>query len=154
MTLKQKTVNAFSRALFDTELVMLRILLGISELFWSLLLFWPGDSFSQPYYSTISRYICETQLAIIFLVFALIQFFIIFTEKFHCKFSQGFAFLSAVLWCITIISVFISVYPPPSQIGGEIVLMFGAIWVWLRPIILYRGIKNARQQLQQWAYFE
>lgn len=148
MTLKQRTVTAFSKALFDSELVMLRIMLGVSELFWAILLFWPGDSFSQPYYSTINKYIDETQLATIFMVFALTQFFIIFTEKFHCKFSQGFACFSAFLWCTTIISVFISVYPPPSQIGGEIVLMFGAVWVWLRPMILYHGIKNARKQFQ------
>lgn len=149
MTLKQKTVNAFSRTLFDTELVMLRILLGVSELFWSILLFWPGDSFSQPYYSTINQYISETQLAIIFILFAFTQFYVIFTEKFHCKFSQGFACLSVVLWCVTISSVFLAVYPPPSQIGGEIALMFGAVWIWLRPIILCRGIKNARQQSRQ-----
>jgi hypothetical protein len=149
MTLKQKTVNAFSRTLFDTELVMLRILLGVSELFWSILLFWPGDSFSKPYYSTISLYVDQTQLATIFMAFAFVQFYIIFTEKFHCKFSQIFACLSAVLWCAIISSVFLAVYPPPSQIGGEIALMFGAVWIWLRPIILYRGIKNARQQSGQ-----
>jgi hypothetical protein len=148
MTLKQKTVNAFSRTLFDTELIMLRILLGLSELFWAILLLWPGNSFAQPYYAHLNKYIDETQLAAIFIVFAVIQFFIIFTEKFHTKFSHGFAFLSAVLWCVTILSIFFAVYPPPSQIGGEIVLMFGAIWIWLRPIILFHGIQDARKQLQ------
>ena len=144
--LKDKTVTAFSTALFDSELILLRILLGVSAFFWFILLIWPGNAFDQPYYNEIRTVVSEDNLAFFFLGMAAVQFYVVFTESFHSNFARTFAFFTAAVWTVMILSIFFSVTPPPTQIAGEIALMFGAIWIWLRPIILYHGIKNARKQ--------
>jgi signal transduction histidine kinase len=144
--IKDRTVSNISNALFDSELVLFRIILGISEFFWFILLIWPGDIFDRVSFISISQIITQDQLAILFLLMSISQFYVIFSESFHSFFARFFAFFSALLWAATIISIFFSVTPPPAQISGEIALMFGAIWIWIRPIILCHGIQHARKQ--------
>jgi hypothetical protein len=143
---KEKTVDTITSALFDSDLVLLRILLGVAEFFWFVLLIWPGTVFDQPYYIEIREIMSEETLAFVFLGISIFQFYIIATDRYHTTIASFFAFISAMIWAIMILTIFFSVTPPPAQISGEIALTLGALWVWLRPIILYHGIQSARKK--------
>ena len=54
MTRPQKMLRALSAALWDSDLVSSRLTLAFGEFCWTVMLFWPGDTFSRPTYSHMS----------------------------------------------------------------------------------------------------
>jgi len=137
-------VPAMSRALFDSDLVITRLLLGFSELLWAILLAWPGQTFDRPTYHYMSHVMSEEAWAFTFLFSGLTQIFIVGTERFHGMFARYFAGWNAALWVFTVSAMLASVYPPPAAISGEIILAFAAVWIWIRPHIILMGIEHAR----------
>lgn len=137
-------VPAMSRALFDSDLVITRLLLGFSELLWAVLLAWPGVTFERPTYHFMSHVMAEEMWAVVFLFSGITQIFIVGAEQFHGLFARYFAGWNAALWCFVVSSMLMSVYPPPAAISGEIMLAIAAFWIWIRPHIILKGIEHAR----------
>ena len=139
----EKYLRALSRALWDTDLVGVRLTLFIGEMFWAVMLFWPGDTFGRPTYRLMEVTMSEMAWAGVFLLSAITQLTIVLLEDFHSTFARYFAGWNACLWAYCVGSMLLSVYPPPAAIGGEIALMVSAIWVWARPFILALGVQRA-----------
>lgn len=136
-------LKALSRALWDSDLIGTRITLFLGEIFWAIMLMWPGDTFSRPTYTHMAQIMPEYAWAAVFLSSSLIQLTIVLLDDMHSKFARYFATWNALLWIYVVWSMIASIYPPPAAIGGEIALAFGAAWVWLRPYILAEGYKRA-----------
>jgi hypothetical protein len=142
--MNQKVTSALSRALFDSDLVASRLTLAIAEFIWGVLLFWPGETFARPTYLGMAHVMHEEAWALVFLVSAATQFSIVIQAEYHCWLARYFAAWNAVLWAYCVVSMLLSVYPPPAAISGEVALAIMATWIWVRPFILLKGIEHAR----------
>ena len=141
-TLDQKVYESLSGALFDSDLVATRLALSFAEMCWAVMLLWPGDTFDRPTYGLRSEIASETAWSAIFLLTSFLQFSIVIQADFHGKFARYFAAWNAALWVFTVVSMVLSVYPPPAAIGGEMALMLSATWIWLRPFIIAEGLQR------------
>jgi len=135
-------MNSLSKALWDTDLVGVRVTLSLAEFLWALMLFWPGDTFGRPTYRLMEQTLPELAWACLFLVSAILQISIVLRQEYHTEFARSFAGWNACMWAYCIGSMLLSVYPPPAAIGGEIALSVSAGWVWLRPYILAFGVQR------------
>lgn len=130
-------------AIFDSDLIATRVILAIAEAFWALMLWWPGETFGRPTYTLMSQVMPEDVWAIVFTVTACMQAHIVISAKYRGALARWFALWNATLWMFIIASMLMSVYPPPAAIAGEIALMLGAVWVWIRPMVLAHWYREA-----------
>ena len=117
---------------YGSDLYATRFMLGVAELTWALSLFWPGATFGRPTYHGMQQIMPEEMWATAFLLTGLIQFQILASQRFHTKFAVTFAAWNSFLWTVSVLSMYMSVYPPPAAISGELALAFGASWVFIR----------------------
>lgn len=61
-----RIVSGISRALFDSDLIATRLALFLTEALWSIMLFWPGDTFARPTYSWMGAVAPEPVWALAF----------------------------------------------------------------------------------------
>lgn len=135
--------QAVSRVIFDTDLVATRLILALAEIFWVIMLAWPGDTFDRPTYAIMSHTMSEVGWALVFLVSSVTQLSIIASGNYLNLVARWYAAWNAALWTFLVTSMLASVYPPPAAIGGEMALALGAVWIWARPIILSIGYRRA-----------
>lgn len=143
MKLKTSYWPAVSRVLFDTDLIATRLVLAFAELMWGIMLFWPGDTFGRPTYHVMAHVMNEEAWALVFLVSAVTQVAIVLLEDYNSRFARYFACWNGLLWSYVVVSMLLSVYPPPAAVGGEIALALSACWIFLRPFILSIGYHRA-----------
>lgn len=125
-------------------MVVTRLWLGVAEFFWFLLLAWPGDTFGRPSYYHMAHVTTEEAWAFIFLLSSVTQITIVLKRDFHGKMARYFAAWNAALWSFVVASIMCSVTPPPAAISGELTLAIAAVWIWIRPYLLAKGIERAR----------
>lgn len=142
--MNKTVIPAMSRALFDSDLISTRLILGVAEMLWAIMLIWPGDTFSRPTYHLMSHVMREEAWALVFLLSSITQIAIVVQETFHTPFARYFAGWNAVLWAFTVVSMVFSVYPPPAAIAGEITLAAAALWIFVRPYLIMEGLARAR----------
>lgn len=145
MNSKPAIIDSLTSSLWDTNLVFSRLLLGVAEFFWFLLLIWPGDTFGRPTYNGMAVVMPEQAWALLFLLSSVTQITIVIRRDFHCWLARYFAAWNMVLWCFVVISMMLSVYPPPAAISAEITLALAAIWIWIRPFLLLRAYERAER---------
>lgn len=133
-----------SYLIFDTDLLGTRLTLGLAELLWSLTLFWPGDTFDRPTYHVMAQLFSENMWAVIFLFSGVTQISIAISGNVNHWFSRIFAGWNAALWVYVTVAMYFSVYPPPAAISGEAALAIASVWIWVRPFILAKGERYAR----------
>ena len=143
--MNDRIISSISKVMWDTDLIASRMTLALSEFFWAMMLFWPGDTFERPTYSHMATIMNEEMWGILFLVSAVTQITIVLNNTIHSAFARYFAGWNAILWVYTVTSMILSVYPPPAAIGGELALSLGAVWIWLRPYILAKGYRDVRK---------
>jgi hypothetical protein len=136
-------LHSLTKLFWDTDMVATRFLLALAEMLWAVMLLWPGDTFDRPTYAGMALVFNEETWAFLFTLSALTQFSIILIEDYHGRFARYFAAWNAGFWSFAVVSMLLSVYPPPAAIAGEIALAFGAVWVWLRPYLLAEGLYRA-----------
>lgn len=132
-------VQRLSNALFESDLISIRLTLSLAELCWAIMLLMPGDTFDRPTYAIMRALGPEWVWTIIFALSAALQFTIVLTGNFKANWARTFAMWNAALWVFSVFSMLMSVYPPPAAIGGEIALMIAAVWIWVRPLIVEHG---------------
>ena len=135
-----------SRLMFDTSLLGTRFTLALAEIIWAITLFWPGDTFARPTYLHMSAMGSEFTWGLLFLTSGFIQMSIAVTAKTDTVFARLFAVWNMAFWSVVVISMYLSVSPPPAAISGEAALAIAIIWICIRPLILLRGEKYAREQ--------
>jgi hypothetical protein len=140
-----KAIKSLTEAVFDDEMVFTRLMLALAELLWGALLMWPGELFSRPTYKVMSHVMPEEAWALVFLLSASMQLSIVIQQDYHCRFARYFAAWNAVLWWFVVMSMFMSVYPPPAAISGEAILAIAAFWIWLRPYKLREYILKGQR---------
>lgn len=139
-------IHSATRALFDSDLVASRLIIALAEWWWFALLLWPGNTMERPTYHVMSHVLAEDGWAFVFMMSAIMQTSIVLTESYHSLFARLFAGFNAGLWTFVVISMLLSVSPPPAAISGEIALAFASIWIWIRPHIIIEGLARARSQ--------
>lgn len=118
-----------------------RWLLATAETIWAVTLFWPGDTFDRPTYNQMALLLPELGWATVFAMFAVGQWAILLSGRYRTRSAIVFAFLDQMLWWYVVVSMYVSVYPPPAAISGELALALGASWAYLRSGF---GIKGRR----------
>ena len=142
--------NKFCRralqVMFFSDLQATRWTLGFAELLWAITLLWPGDTFGRPTYTVMSHVMSEEAWGLVFLLSAATQFVILFQGRFHERFPVLFAAWNAVLWIYVVISMYLSVSPPPAAISGEAALALAASWVWVRSGYIVTGRRSTDRE--------
>lgn len=145
MTSKPTVIDSITHALWDTDLVSSRIVLGIAEFFWFVLLIWPGETFGRPTYNGMAKVMPEEAWALVFAISSITQLTIVVRQDYHCWLARYFAAWNMVLWLFVVISMLLSVYPPPAAISAEITLAMAAVWIWIRPFLLIGAYERAER---------
>lgn len=140
-----KVLDSLTHTLWNTNMVMTRLILGIAEFFWFLLLMWPGETFSRPTYAHMANAMSEEAWALVFFLSSVTQITIVIRRDFYNALARYFAAWNMVLWVYVVGSMLLSVYPPPAAISAEITLALASIWIWVRPYLLLRGIERAHE---------
>lgn len=109
-----------------------RFLLALAETIWAVTLLWPGDTFSRPTYDQMAALMSEEAWAVVFLLTAACQWAILLCGRYHIKPAVLFSGWNMLLWWYVTTSMYLSVYPPPAAISGELALAIGATWVYLK----------------------
>ena len=117
---------------YGSDLMATRAILGFAELLWAITLLWPGDTFGRPTYSGMQLLASEEAWGFIFLASSFFQFQILATHNLHNKWATVFAGFNSFLWMLVVTSMYMSVYPPPAAISGELSLALGASWIFVR----------------------
>jgi hypothetical protein len=138
-----KLINSVSRVIWDSDLISSRVTLALGEFFWAVMLLWPGDTFGRPTYNYMAMVMSEELWGMVFLITSIIQIVLVLSHKIHTICARYFAGWNAMLWSYTVVSMLLSVYPPPAAIGGEIAMALSAIWIWIQPYILIKGYRRA-----------
>jgi hypothetical protein len=129
-------------------MVPTRILLSIAEFIWgTVLLIESGYNGYSANFAQLVEVLPLWLWGIFFLSTSVLHFCTIVTETFHTTLAKIFALWVATLWVTVVITMIFSTYPPQANLAGETALMLGAVWIWLRPIILTRGIARARDEV-------
>lgn len=125
-------IDRLIRVIFYSDLHGTRFMLGLAEIIWAITLLWPGNTFDRPTYTVMSHVMTEDVWGFLFLVSGVTQFLIILTGDYHSKFPVFFAGWNSTMWTFVVISMYLSVSPPPAAISGELALAFGASWIFIR----------------------
>lgn len=142
---KDAILDSLTHTLWNTNMVMTRLILGVAEFFWGLLLMWPGETFGRPTYTHMSHVMSEEAWALVFFLSSVTQITIVVRRDFHNWLARYFAAWNMVLWVYVVGSMLLSVYPPPAATSAEITLALASIWIWVRPYLLLRGIERAHE---------
>lgn len=133
-------IDSMSYVMWESDLIATRITLALAELFWAVMLLWPGNTFGRQTYEVMSHVMTEEAWAFVLLLSGATQISIVVLGQYSSAFARYFAAWNAAIWVFIVVSMLISVYPPPAAIGGEIAL---ALWIWLRPLFLLEGYRRA-----------
>ena len=129
---------------YYSDLHATRAVLAISEFFWAITLFMPGDTFARPTYKVMAQFIHDEDIwACIWLFSACLQLYILITGRYHERFSVVFAGFNSMLWWSVVISMYMSVSPVPAAISGEAALALAASWIYVRSGWIPKGSRRS-----------
>jgi hypothetical protein len=117
--------------LYESELIAVRVLLAIAEATWAIALLWPGETFMRPTYLGMQRMMPEEAWGVLFIASCFGQVTVLLTKAYHSLPAVVFAGWNSLLWLFCVLSMYMSVYPPPAAISGELALALGASWVFV-----------------------
>lgn len=119
------------------DLSLAKIILGLGSILWSLLLFWPGDTFgpSRQTYSLMSHLMPEIVWATMFLVHGATSLWAILWCRKDAWLVIGDNVLGSLLWsCSASLMMFAYLpdNPLPAAISAEIILAILSWWFLIR----------------------
>lgn len=126
---------------FESDLMGIRIVLSMAELFWGIGLLWHGDTFNRPTYDIMASIAIEEVWGVAFLLTGWMQWSLVNIGDFRCRTARIFAAWNGFLWLFVVGSMYMSVYPPPAGVSGEAALSIAASWLFIRPL-MYKGAKE------------
>lgn len=122
--------------LLHADLTLLRLLIAMSSLFWSIMLFWPGDTFARPTYEYMSKIAKEEYWATAFAIHFTVSIVSLAFKQMRYLSVLGEGVLGSLIWTSSCLLMLLSVYPPPAAISAEIATALASWWIIVRyPII-------------------
>jgi len=118
--------------IYRSPLVGTRFTLALAEFIWAITLLWIGETFARPTYAGMAILLPENAWGILFFVMASIQGILLILRDFSSKFAVIFSAVNATIWIYICVSMYMSVYPPPAAISGELALALAASWIFIR----------------------
>jgi hypothetical protein len=131
-----------ARIIFYSDLHGTRFLLGVAELIWGITLLLPGQTFGRPTYHVMSFVMSEECWGAVFLMTSFLQFTILLSGRYHDRVSIVFAAWNTLLWLFVVGGMYMSVYPIPAGISGELTLALAAGWVFARSGFTIEGRRS------------
>lgn len=125
----KRRVLMFWQKLLDADLWPARFYIALSSIVWSILLFWPGDTFGRPTYTIMSHIASEMVWATMFGIVGicgLITLYFDIRNRVALFFDAAF---SCVLWTSSCAAMLMSVYPVPAAISAEITTAMLSWWI-------------------------
>lgn len=141
--MKGRISSRLAQIMFYSDLQAIRWSLGFAEFLWAVTLLWPGQTFGRPTYTVMGLVMSEEAWGLVFALSSVTQFAILFHGRYHERFPVMFAAWNCVLWVYVVISMYLSVTPPPAAISGEAALACAAFWVWIRSGYIVVGRRMA-----------
>ena len=89
-----------------------------------------------------SHVFTEEAWGFIFLMSGVTQLTIVAMGTYHDRFPVLFAGWNSALWWFVVISMYLSVAPPPAAISGELALAGGAAWIFIRSGVACGGRRS------------
>jgi hypothetical protein len=128
----RKVTRRYLHILFQSDLEATRLMLAWGAVFWAVMLFWPGDTFSRPTYTIMGSYASEHVWAAAFLLQGVVMMYSLI-----CGYKSRItlvvdAVLGCILWTVSCLCMLASVYPPPAAISAEICAAVASWWVLVR----------------------
>lgn len=117
---------------YESPLVGTRFTLALAEFIWALSLLWIGETFDRPTYAGMAHVLPENGWGVLFLIMGSIQAYLLLIRDFSSKFAVIFSSVNATVWIYVCVSMYMSIYPPPAAISGELALALAASWVFIR----------------------
>jgi hypothetical protein len=114
------------------DLTAARVALAIAETLWVVCLLWPGDTFERPPYLIMSSLMSEPGWACLFAASATAHWLIVAFKLDYTARAVAFAGWTVFLWWFIVLSIFLTVTPPPAAASGEVALAIAALWILLR----------------------
>ena len=140
-------MHPLHQLLWDSNLVATRMILALGAILWGILLVWSGSNYILPALWTKVFFLNGYIIGTLFLILGVVQSCIAVKRSYcYSRIVRQFDAINAITWTYVVTSIFFSVYPPPTVLGGEMALMISAIWIWIRPLIIVQGLKHAASQ--------
>ena len=119
------------------DLSLAKLILSLGSLLWSLLLFWPGDTFgpSRQTYSLMAHWMGEMTWATLFLIHGVTSLWALLWCRKDAWLVIWDNVLGSLLWtCSASLMMFayLPSNPPPAAISAEIVLAILSWWFLIR----------------------
>lgn len=134
--MSEATWSRITAAIFDSDLIATRMTVALAEGLWAILLWWPGEIFDRPAYAGMHSVMGEHAWGLVFALSSATQVSIVALGQTNLAYARVFSAWNAVLWGYVVLSMLLSVYPPPAAIAGEISMAVCAVWVFVRPLLL------------------
>lgn len=124
----------------EANMDALRLVLALSALMWACLLYLPGDTFSRPTYTIMSKLASENEWATAFMAQGAVMLWSLMRGTANKWLFILDAGLGCVLWTTSCVAMMFSVFPVPAAISAEIISAMASWWVMSR----YPGEKHAK----------
>lgn len=140
------------RVFWLTDVTPAVVISALTSLLWSLMLFFPGNTFDRPMYANMARVMSEEVWATLFLAFGLVRCYHLLVGRVGrtTLWYQIFNGCAAFFWAYVAITVTFSVYPPVAAAAGTDVVAIASLWVFLRsgtkPVKLKSGVDRRVKQ--------
>lgn len=136
------------RLAFYSDLHGIRIVLAIAEFIWAASFMIPGDTVDRPIYEVMKKVLPEDEYwAMVWIVLAVVQFYIVCTGRYHDRFAVWFAAGSSIVWWFVTCSMYFSVYPPSANTSGDLALAMASTFVWVRSGWIAAGARRCHVDL-------
>jgi len=138
------------KILWHSDLLSARFSIAVGSLFWTILLWWPGELFSptRTTYRLMSQMTDETVWGGLFFIHVIFATFSIFTGLKNKIVFLGDALFGSLIWTIATVACFAShwqygvSYAPPAAMSAELSLMFASWWWLIRWVVSNQQEKN------------
>ena len=130
--IRRHLLRRYAHLLLNADMQSTRVILAWGAILWSLMLFWPGDTFDRPTYTIMGHIASEEVWATAFGVQGVVMLWSLLYGYRNRITLMIDAVLGCLLWSTSCLCMLASVYPPPAAISAEITSAVASWWFLVR----------------------